>query len=46
MIIIFTLLLTWVIPSSTVGSEGATLGKILPKGIFDIFCILFNGLVL
>jgi len=34
--VLVTLVLTWLIPSSSVGADGATLGKLLPKGFFDV----------
>ena len=34
---LITFLLTWVIPSTTIGEEGLVTGKILPTGLADIF---------
>lgn len=38
--IALTILLTWVVPSSQVGSEGITMGSIMPTGFADIFTSL------
>lgn len=38
--LLVTFLLTWIIPSATIGSEGVTIGKISPTGIADIFSCL------
>lgn len=38
--LLVTFLLTWIIPSATIGSEGVTIGKIAPTGIADLFSCL------
>ena len=35
-----TFVLTWIIPSATIGQDGVTIGKIAPTGFADIFSCL------
>ena len=38
--IALTILLTWVVPSSQIGTDGITMGSIMPTGFADIFTAL------
>lgn len=38
--IALTFLLTWIIPSSQIGTEGITIGSIMPTGFADVFTAL------
>ena len=38
--ILLTIVLTWVIPSASVGTDGIIIGKILPTGFADVFTCL------
>ena len=39
-IILVTFILTWIVPSATVGTSGITIGNIMPTGFADIFTSL------